>query len=154
MNILMVEDNPGDLRLMREALAATAAADTVLHAVNSGNAALDFLRRAGPHAVAPVPDLVLLDLNLPGLHGMAVLAEIKRDPTLLTTPVVVFTSSEASSDVLQAYRTHANAYITKPADFDQFVAAVQAIQTFWRLAARSPRGPGGGAGHGPRSPSP
>ncbi|MDH4391770.1 MAG: response regulator [Aquabacterium sp.] len=140
MNILLVEDNPGDLRLMQEALAATAAADTVLHAVSSGNAALDFLRRAGPHTVAPAPDLVLLDLNLPGLHGMAVLAEIKRDPALLTTPVVVFTSSEASSDVLQAYRTHANAYITKPVDFDQFVATILAIQTFWRLAALPLRG--------------
>lgn len=142
MNILLVEDNPGDLRLMREALAATATADTVLHAVNSGDAALDFLRRAGPHAVAPAADLVLLDLNLPGLHGMTVLAEIKRDPALLTTPVVVFTSSEASSDVLLAYRTHANAYITKPADFDQFVVTIRAIQTFWHLARLPLRGLG------------
>ncbi len=154
MNILLVEDNPGDLRLMQEALAATAAGDTVLHAVSSGDAALEFLRRAGPHAVAPAPDLVLLDLNLPGLHGMAVLAEIKRDPALLTTPVVVFSSSEASSDVLQAYRTHANAYITKPADFDQFVATVRAIQAFWRLAARPLRGLSGVLDHGQRRPSP
>ena len=154
MNILLVEDNPGDLRLMREALAATSVGDTVLHSVNSGNAALDFLRRAGPHTVAPTPDLVLLDLNLPGLHGMAVLAELKRDPALLTTPVVVFTSSEASSDVLQAYRTHANAYITKPADFDQFVVTIQAIHDFWRLAALPLRGLGGARvpAHGTSSP--
>ena len=154
MNILLVEDNPGDLRLMQEALAATGAADTVLHAVNSGDAALDFLRRAGPHAQAPAPDLMLLDLNLPGLHGMAVLAELKHDPALLTTPVVVFTSSEASSDVLQAYRTHANAYITKPADFDQFVVTIQAIHDFWRLAALPLRGLGGARvpAHGTSSP--
>lgn len=137
MNILLVEDNPADVRLVREALAES---DFVaeLHAVSSGEDALAFLRRAGAFPSAPTPDLVLLDLNLPGLRGQEVLVEIKGDPALLSIPVVVLTSSAARQDVLDAYNSHVNAYMVKPTDFEQFLALVSTIRGYWLTSVLLP----------------
>ena len=129
MDILLVEDNPADMRLVSEAL-AEGEIPARLHWVQSGEAALGYLRRAVDDAGRPMPDLVLLDLNLPGLHGHEVLAEIKRDPALLRIPVLVLSSSSTRQDVLRAYGEHANAYMVKPEDFDQFLALVGSITVF------------------------
>jgi chemotaxis family two-component system response regulator Rcp1 len=133
MNILLVEDNPADVRLVREAC-AEAGVSAALHWVADGVAALDFLRRGGL-AEAALPDLVLLDLNLPGLGGQELLAEIKGDPALATVPVVVLTSSAARRDVLDCYRGHANAYMVKPTDFDAYLALVRLIDAHWLRGA-------------------
>ena len=130
MDILLVEDNPADVRLVREAL-AEGGVQAALHWAATGEAALDFLHRRGSHAGERTPDLVMLDLNLPGLHGHEVLAEIKRDPALLSIPVVVLTSSAARGDVLAAYGAHANAYVVKPDDYEQFLAMVGTIRSYW-----------------------
>ncbi len=130
MNILLVEDNPADMRLVREALAESAV-PARLHWVADGRAALDFVRRNGAHADAPTPDLVLLDLNLPGIGGKEVLREIKRDPLLASIPVVVLTSSAARQDVLDAYREHVNSYLRKPTDYDDYLALVGLIESYW-----------------------
>lgn len=137
MNILLVEDNPADMRLVREALAESTV-EAALHWVADGSAALDFLHRRGAHAQAPVPDLVLLDLNLPGIGGKEVLAEIKRDPQLGSVPVVVLTSSAARQDVLDAYRAHGNAYMVKPTDFEDYLSLVSRIQSYWLDAVLLP----------------
>ena len=137
MDILLVEDNPADARLVREALAESdLTAD--LHWVSSGEEALSFLRHGIPFENAPTPDLVLLDLNLPGLRGQEVLCDIKQDPALLSIPVVVLTSSGARQDVLDAYAAHANSYVVKPADFDQFLALVGTIQKYWLTSVLLP----------------
>ena len=137
MDILLVEDNPADARLVREALAESdVTAD--LHWVSSGEEALSFLRRKAPYPNAPTPDLVLLDLNLPGLRGQEVLCEIKQDPALLSIPVVVLTSSAARQDVLDAYGSHVNSYVVKPADFDQFLALVDTIRSYWLTSVLLP----------------
>jgi len=130
MNILLVEDNPADMRLVREAM-TECEAPVALHWVTDGSAALDFLHRSGGHEKAPVPDLVLLDLNLPGIGGKEVLSEIKRDPRLSSIPVVVLTSSSARQDVLDTYRAHGNAYMVKPADFEDYLELVDRIQAYW-----------------------
>lgn len=137
MNILLVEDNPADMRLVREAVAEHAL-DATLHWVSSGEAALNFLRRQGADHDAPVPDLVLLDLNLPGVHGHEVLQAIKSDPATLHIPVVVLSSSAEPSDVLRAYRSHGNAYVVKPDDFERFIELVGSIQSYWFEAVRLP----------------
>lgn len=127
MNILLVEDNPADMRLVREACSeAGVAAD--LHWAADGAAALELLRRGSPSAL---PDLVLLDLNLPGLGGKELLAEIKGDPALATVPVVVLSSSAARRDVLDCYGGHANAYMVKPTDFEAYLALVRLIDAHW-----------------------
>jgi two-component system, chemotaxis family, response regulator Rcp1 len=130
MDILLVEDNPADARLVREAL-AEGGVSAALHWVSSGEDALSFLRPADHRPAACRPDLVLLDLNLPGLNGHEVLAEIKRDPALLRIPVVVLTSSANPSDVLTAYGAHANAYLIKPEDYDEFLSLVGSIRNHW-----------------------
>jgi len=130
IDILLVEDSPGDVRLTREALKQGRVANN-LHVVGDGEEALAFLRRQGPHAAAPRPGLILLDLNLPVMDGREVLAVIKTDPDLKRIPVVVLTTSKAEEDVLHIYDLHANAYIIKPVDFTQFIAAVKTIETFW-----------------------
>ena len=130
MNILLVEDNPADVRLVREALAESELVID-LHAVASGEEALAFLRRSAAFSSAPTPDLVLLDLNLPGLRGQEVLSEIKHDPSLRSIPVVVLTSSAARQDVLDAYNSHVNSYMIKPNDFEQFLALVSTIRAYW-----------------------
>jgi two-component system, chemotaxis family, response regulator Rcp1 len=129
-NILLVEDNAADMRLVREALAESGTA-AALHWVSNGEDALNFLRRGASFDTAPTPDLVLLDLNLPGLNGQEVLLEIKRDPALLHIPVVILTSSSVRGDVLGAYRAHANAYVIKPDDFEDFLKLVGALRSYW-----------------------
>jgi CheY-like chemotaxis protein len=130
IEILMVEDNPGDVRLTREALKHGKVSNT-MHVVEDGVAALDFLYRRGAYGKAPRPDLILLDLNLPKKNGREVLQEIKQDTHLKTIPVVILTTSQAEEDVLRAYSLHANCYITKPVDFIQFTKIVRTIEEFW-----------------------
>ena len=138
IDVLLVEDDPGDVLMTREAFEDHKVANT-LHVVGDGVEALQFLRRQGPYAQSPTPDLVLLDLNLPRMDGREVLAELKADPELRRIPVVVLTTSEAEEDVLRSYSLHANAYVTKPVDFDRFVQVVQQIDDFFVSVVRLPR---------------
>lgn len=119
VDVLLVEDDPGDALMVRESF-AQAGKNNRFHVVPDGHQALRFLRRAGEHAGAPRPGLILLDLNLPGLHGLEVLAQVKADPELMIIPVVVLSSSRHPDDIRRSYEMHANAYIIKPADFDGF----------------------------------
>ena len=130
IEILLVEDNPGDVRLTREAL-KDAKMSNILHVVEDGALALDFLHRRGEYANARRPDLILLDLNLPRKNGREVLQEIKQDPLLKIIPVVILTTSQAEEDILGAYSEHANCYITKPVDFSQLTKIVRTIEDFW-----------------------
>ena len=130
IEILLVEDNPGDVRLTREAL-KDAKMSNILHVVEDGALALDFLHRRGEYANARRPDLILLDLNLPRKNGREVLQEIKQDPFLKIIPVVILTTSQAEEDILGAYSEHANCYITKPVDFSQLTKIVRTIEDFW-----------------------
>lgn len=130
VEILLIEDNEGDVRLTREALKEGRIRNR-LHVVPDGEQALTFLRREGAYAEAPRPDLILLDLNLPRLDGREVLAEIKADPIFKQIPVVVLTSSRAEKDLLSAYDSHANCYITKPVGFEDFMEVVRNIESFW-----------------------
>jgi two-component system, chemotaxis family, response regulator Rcp1 len=135
--ILLVEDNPGDVELTREALL-----ESKLHmrlsVVVDGVEALAFLRREGAYADAPRPDLILLDLNLPKKDGRAVLGEIKEDRALRNIPVVILTSSQAEQDIVRAYDLHANCYVTKPVDLDQFITIVRSIESFWLTVVKLP----------------
>ena len=135
--ILLVEDNPGDVRLTQESL-KDVETDTSLSVVGDGDAAMAYLRREGEHAEASRPDMVLLDLNLPGKDGREVLAEIKGDPNLKRIPVVVLTISQAERDVLESYDLHANSYITKPLDQNQFNVVLHQVQVYWRAISRLP----------------
>jgi CheY-like chemotaxis protein len=137
IEVLLVEDDPGDVLLTREAFDHQKVHNR-LHVVNNGEDAINFVRQQGSFVDAPVPDLVLLDLNLPGMHGREVLATIKEDPALRTIPVVILTTSEAEEDVLRSYLLHANAYVTKPVDFDRFMAVVRAIDEFFVSVVRLP----------------
>ena len=128
VDVLHVEDDPGYALMVRKSL-ALAGSSSRLHAVTDGRQALRFLRQAGEHASAPRPGLVILDLSLPGLHGLDVLAEIKADPGLLTIPVVILSSSTHPGDIKRSYELHANAYIVKPADPDRFDDVIKAIDT-------------------------
>jgi CheY-like chemotaxis protein len=130
VEILLVEDNEGDIRLTREALKEGRIRNR-LHVVTNGENALAFLRRQGEFTDAPRPDLILLDLNLPRLDGREVLAEIKNDSSLKQIPVVVLTSSRAEKDLLGAYDQHANCFITKPVEFEEFMNVVRSIENFW-----------------------
>ena len=135
LRVLLVEDDAGDVLLVREAFADSAMA-TALEVVNDGVEALALLRRAGDHADTPTPDLILLDLNLPRMDGREVIAEIKDDPKLRVIPIVVLTTSEAEEDVMGSYALHANAYVTKPAEFDRFVEVVRQIERFFGSIVR------------------
>ncbi len=137
VDILLVEDNPADVRLTIEALKESRVL-TNLHVVNDGVAAMAFLRREGEYENAPHPDLVLLDLNLPRKDGRAVLAEVKSDPELMRIPVAVLTTSQAEEDVLRSYDLHANCYVTKPVDLDQFMHVVRTINEFWLTIVKLP----------------
>ena len=137
IEILLVEDNPGDADLTREAL-ADAKVCNHLHVVDDGAKAVDFLFRREPYADAPRPDLILLDLNLPKKDGREVLAEIKADPQLAAIPVVILTTSEAEEDICRAYQLHANCYITKPVNLQQFLSVVRAIEDFWLFVVKLP----------------
>jgi chemotaxis family two-component system response regulator Rcp1 len=139
IKILLVEDNPGDARLTTEALRSTKLRNH-LTVVDDGFEALALLRQEGVHQGAPRPDLILLDLNLPGKDGREVLAEIKADPEFRRIPVVVMTSSRAEEDVCRSYDLHANCYITKPIDLAQFIKVVQSIEDFWLTVVRLPTG--------------
>ncbi len=138
MEILLIEDNAADARLVQEAL-ADGEVQAQLRWLPSGEEALDYLRQTGEHANArTLPDLVLLDLNLPGLNGHEVLAAIKSDPALLRVPVVVLTSSANPTDVQVAYGLHANAYLIKPLDYSDFLALVGQIRSHWLSAVLLP----------------
>ena len=130
VEILLVEDNPGDTLLAKKALELGRVANN-LHCVEDGESALAFLRGAGAYCNSPRPDLVLLDLNLPGMDGREVLAEIKSDPNLRSIPVVVLTTSKSEQDVLESYAVHANCYINKPVNLEDFIHVVQSIEAFW-----------------------
>jgi CheY-like chemotaxis protein len=137
IDILLVEDNPADVRLTREALKEAKVLNT-LHIVEDGTAALEFLRKQGQYAGSPLPDLILLDLNLPKKDGREVLAEIKQDEQLKHIPVVVLTTSRAEEDVVRTYNLHANAYVTKPVDLKQFLEVIRRIEEFWLAVVTLP----------------
>jgi two-component system, chemotaxis family, response regulator Rcp1 len=130
IEVLLVEDNPGDIRLTKEALKEAKGLNT-LTVVQDGVEALTCLRRQGQYANAKRPDLILLDLNLPKKDGREVLAEIKNDEALKFIPVVILTTSQDEQDVLKSYGLHANCYITKPVELEQFISVVKAIEDFW-----------------------
>ncbi|MEY7851540.1 response regulator [Natrarchaeobius sp. A-rgal3] len=135
--ILLVEDNPGDVRLTKEAF-KQGRIENDLHVVSDGNQALEFLAREGDYEDAPRPDLILLDLNLPRTDGEEVLEELKKDRNLRSIPVIVLTSSRAEEDIVKSYELHANAYLTKPVDPDEFIDAVRAFEKFWFSVVRLP----------------
>ncbi|MGB6064686.1 MAG: response regulator [Desulfomonilaceae bacterium] len=137
IEILLVEDNPGDVRLTREALKDGKIVNN-LHVAEDGVEALTFLRREGKYHDAIRPELILLDLNLPKKDGRQVLAEIKADATLRRIPVVILTSSEAEQDIVRSYNLHANCYVTKPVDLDQFISVVKSIEYFWLSVVKLP----------------
>ena len=137
IEILLIEDNPGDNTLTREVLREGKVRNN-LHVARDGVEALQFLRRQEKYSDAVRPDLILLDLNLPKKDGREVLAEIKGDSELTQIPVVVLTTSRAERDILKSYDLHANAYITKPVDLEQFFAIVRSIQDFWISVVKAP----------------
>lgn len=137
IEVLLVEDDPGDVLMTREAFEDHKVHNN-LHVVSDGVEALSFLRAEGAYADSPRPDLVLLDLNLPRMDGLQVLAEVKADEDLRRIPVVVLTTSDAEEDVLRSYDLHANAYITKPVDFDRFISVVRHIDEFFVSIVRLP----------------
>ncbi len=137
IDILLVEDNPGDVRLTMEALKEAKLLNTIHH-VSDGVEALAYLRQEGKYANAPRPDLVLLDLNLPKKDGREVLAEVKNDSKLRRIPIVILTTSRAEQDILKAYNLHANCYISKPVDLDQFIKVAKSIDDFWFTMVRLP----------------
>ncbi len=142
LEILLVEDNPGDIRLTREVMKEGKVLNK-LNVVMDGEEAMEYLRRQGKYEEAARPDLVLLDLNLPRKNGREVLAEIKGDPDLKRIPVVILTISRDERDILKSYDLHANCYITKPVDLQQFVSVVKAVEDFWLTVVKLPTGDGG-----------
>jgi two-component system, chemotaxis family, response regulator Rcp1 len=139
IELLLVEDSPGDVRLTREAFKESKVLNH-LHVVKDGVEAIAFLRNEGQYASAVRPDLILLDLNLPKKNGQEVLAEIKEDPGLKRIPVVILTVSKAEEDIIRSYNLHANCYITKPVELDQFLTAVKGIANFWLAIVKLPDG--------------
>ncbi len=139
IEILLVEDNPGDVRLTIEGFKEGKILNN-LSVVSNGVEALAFLRREGEYANAPRPELILLDLNLPRKDGREVLAEIKNDNNLKRIPVVILTSSEAEQDIVKSYNLHANCYITKPVELDQFIGVIKNIEHFWLTVVKLPPG--------------
>ena len=136
--VLLVEDNPGDVRLTLEALKEGNVLNRV-SVVPDGVEAMAFLRRQGPYADAPRPNLILLDLNLPKKDGREVLAEIKADPDLKRIPIVILTTSQAEEDIARTYDLHANCYVTKPVDLDKFLEVVRSIEDFWLAFVQLPQ---------------
>ncbi len=137
MQILLVEDNPGDIRLTQEAL-KEGSIKNVLNVVKDGVEALDYLKKKGKFMNNPTPDIILLDLNLPRKDGREVLAEIKSDEYLKLIPVIILTTSDADQDILRSYKLHANCFITKPVDLDQFIFIIRQIETFWFTVVKLP----------------
>ncbi|SDG47671.1 response regulator [Pseudonocardia oroxyli] len=136
VNVLLVEDDPGDVLMTREAFEEHL--HNRLDVVTDGDAALSYLRYEEPYTDHPRPDLILLDLNLPRRDGREVLAEIKNDEQLRSIPVIVLTTSQAEEDVLRSYQLHANAYVTKPVDFDGFIEAIKQIDHFFVSVVKLP----------------
>jgi CheY-like chemotaxis protein len=137
IELLLVEDDPGDVLMTREALSEAKVLHN-LHVVDNGEAAMAYLGQQGEFADAPRPDLIFLDLNLPRLDGREVLGLIKADPSLRSIPVVILTTSNAEEDVLKSYDLHANAYVTKPVDFNAFTNVVRQVDDFFLTVARLP----------------
>jgi CheY-like chemotaxis protein len=137
IEVLLVEDDPGDELMTREAFEENKIGNR-LHVAHDGEEALDFLYQRGEHADAPKVDLVLLDLNLPKYDGRQVLEQIRSDPELTHTPVVILTTSSSEEDVLRSYKLHANAFVTKPVDVNQFISAVRQIDEFFLSVVRLP----------------
>lgn len=138
VEILLVDDSTGDVRLAQEALKDAKVVNKI-HVASNGVEALAFLRREGQYTDAPRPDLILLDLNMPRMDGREVLVEIKKDPSLRRIPVVILTTSDAEQDVLKTYDLHANCYVTKPIDFEQFIAVLRSIEDFWLTIVKLPQ---------------
>ncbi|WP_276271720.1 response regulator [Haloarcula litorea] len=137
VEILLAEDNPGDVKLTRKALERGNVLNN-LHVVTDGVEAMKYLRQEGEYAGEPRPDLLLLDLNMPKKGGKEVLRDVKSDPELKRIPVVVLTSSEAEEDIVESYDLHANAYLTKPVDFDGFIEIVSHVEDFWLTVVKRP----------------
>jgi two-component system, chemotaxis family, response regulator Rcp1 len=137
IDILIVEDNPGDARLIREALNESEVYNN-LYIVSDGVEAMGFLRNEGRFSDAPQPDLIILDLNLPRKDGREVLAEIKSDEKLMQIPVVIMTISQAEEDILNTYKLHANCYISKPIDLNEFIRVIKSIEEFWFSVVKLP----------------
>lgn len=138
VEILLVEDSPGDVRLTKEALKEGKVLNN-LNVVGDGVEALAFLQKEGPYTNMTRPDLILLDLNLPKKDGREVLEAIKNDPDLKRIPVVILTTSNAEKDVLKSYDLHANCYVTKPVDFEQFITVVKSVEDFWLTVVKLPK---------------
>jgi chemotaxis family two-component system response regulator Rcp1 len=137
VKILLIEDNEADVRLTKEGIKEAKMLND-LYVVNDGIKAMDFLNRKGEYEDVPVPDLILLDLNLPKKDGREVLEEIKQDSNLKQIPVVILTTSEAEQDILKSYKLHANCYVTKPIGINQFVDVIKAIEGFWLTIVKLP----------------
>lgn len=138
IEVLLVEDDPGDELMTREAFEENRIGNR-LHVARDGEEALDFLYQRGEHAQAPRVDLILLDLNLPKYDGRQVLEKIRSDPELTHTPVVILTTSSSEEDIMRSYKLHANAFVTKPVDVNRFIAAVRQIDEFFLTVVRLPR---------------
>jgi CheY-like chemotaxis protein len=138
VDVLLVEDDEGDVLMTREAFEFYKIRNP-LHVVSDGEQALQFLHRTGPFADAPRPGLILLDVNLPRVNGLEVLAELKQDPQLMLIPVVMLTTSQAEEDILRSYKLHANAYVSKPVDFENFLEAIRQIDDFFLTLVQLPR---------------
>ncbi|MBM3812352.1 MAG: response regulator [Acidimicrobiia bacterium] len=141
MQILVVEDNPADVRLIKEAFREGGPAK-MLHVVEDGVEAMEFLRGEGSHQGAPKPDLVLLDLNLPRKNGCELLREMRHDELLCMIPTVMFSSSSAQDDIQRAYRAHVNCFVTKPDNLDEFLETIGRIEEFWLETVRLPESEG------------
>ena len=139
VDVLLVEDDPGDVLMTKEAFEHHEIRGN-LHVVGDGDQAMQFLRKSGDFADVPTPGLILLDLNLPRRNGLEVLAEVKSDSSLLSIPVVVLTTSQAPEDIARSYALHANAYISKPVDYERFVGAIGQIDDFFLTLVRLPAG--------------
>jgi chemotaxis family two-component system response regulator Rcp1 len=137
IRILLVEDNPADIRLMTETFRERKVMNEI-YVVEDGAEAMAFLRREGKYATSWRPDLVLLDLSLPGKNGLEILAEIKQDADLKRIPVIIITSSQAEKDILQAYNNSVNCYLTKPVDLEQFINVVRSVEQFWFSIVKLP----------------
>jgi CheY-like chemotaxis protein len=139
VDVLLVEDDAGDVLMTREAFEHYKIRNE-LHVVTDGEQALQFVRRQGEFAGAPRPGLIMLDLNLPRRDGLEVLAELKADPELRVIPVVILTTSQAEEDIVRSYALHANAYVTKPVDFERFIEVIRQIDNFFITVVKLPRG--------------
>jgi CheY-like chemotaxis protein len=137
VDVLLVEDDEGDVLMTREAFEFYKIRNK-LHVVTDGEQALQFVRQQGQFAGAPRPGLILLDVNLPRLSGLEVLAELKKDPDLRVIPIVMLTTSQAEEDILRSYKLHANAYVSKPVDFERFIEAIQQIDSFFLALVQLP----------------